>query len=354
MSKNYHEHSDFIYFNINISNQSGDDQPIFQLAQLTKYNEKAIVRDTTDKCLSIERLTIPTSGIPLWYAEPLDETDPNSLLKFTIGLEYNGFFVSKNLKYFPDTDYPNPIYWYGYTYSQFIFMVNETLKEVFVDLALLTSLPVNSVPPFFLFDPKSQTISLIAQKLFYDTKTLVNPIKIWVNSYLQDKFEGIEVAFFDIFNAIPNNNKLAYFAVFNKSNNDWSSNDDYYEMIGDYNVLNRWNSLRAIVIKSNLPIENEYVDVNYSKSATQTNTTSENILRDFTINYGEFSSVGRTTVDYAVQDRIYISLIPHAQIQNIYVQIYWIDQKGIPKPLYLRGSETASIKFLVKRKDMQF
>lgn len=354
MSKNYHEHSDFIYFNINISNQSGDNQPIFQLAQLTKYNDKAIVRDTTDKCLSIERISIPLGAIPLWYAEPLNENDVNSLLKYKIGLEYDGFFLSKNFKYFPTTEFPNNDYWYGFTYSKFIYLINETLKEIFNDLSLLTTLPINSVPPFFIFDAKSQTISLIAQKLFYDTKTLLNPIKIWLNSYLQDKLEGIELDFFDELNPIPNNDKLANLAVYNKYNNEWALNNEYYEMVVDYNILNRWNVLKAIQIKSNLPIENEYVDVNYNKSSLQTTTNSENILRDFTINYSEFSSTGRTTVEYAVQDRIYISLIPHNQIQNIFIQIYWIDQVGKSRPLFLLNSETASIKFLVKRKDMQF
>lgn len=352
MAKSYHEHSDYTYFNISISNQSGDNQPIFQEAQLTKYNDKAIIRDTTDRVLSIERLSIPTSGIPLWYVEPIDDKNPLSKLKFTVGLEYNGVFYSENLLYFPNEDFTSPFYWYNFTYSEFFYSINKTLEAVFTQLGTLTTLPPTAEPPFFIFDAKSQTISLIAQKLIYDTKNLTTPILIWVNSYTQDKLEGIGLEFFDNVNPIPNNNKLAYFSVYNKYINTFDN--DYYEMVGDYNVLNRWNTLRAIQIKSNLPIQNEYVDVNYSKTATQTITQSENILRDFTINYSEFSSVGRTTVEYSVQDRIYISLIPHHQIQNIFVQIYWIDQKGNSIPLFLRGEETASIKFLVKRKDMMF
>ena len=344
----YHDHVDYQYFNIIISNE---DDAIYKEAKISKINNTPIIEDTTSKVLSLERISIPLDTIPLWYARPLDESDPNSRLSYTIGLEYNGYEAIKHFKFFPNVDIDTIFYWYHFTYAEFFYGMNETVKEAFQELGVLTTLPIDMAPPKFLFDSTSQQISLVAQKLYYDTKTLVNPVKIWINDATLSKIDGINLEYVDVLNAKFSNNKLGYFSIYDKYDNNWAIDNTYYQMKSDYNILSRFNTLRGIQIKSNLPIREEYVQTDYNDKLQQ--TTSENILRDLVINYGEFSSTGRTTIEYSTNDRIYIGLSNHSKIQNIYIQIYWIDERGKVFPLYI-SSGVVKIKFCVKRKDMTF
>ena len=344
----YHDHADHQYFNIIISN---NEDAIFKEAKITKINNVPIVEDTSGKVLSLERISIPLDTIPLWYAKPINENDPLSRLSYTIGLEYNGFEVIKNFIFFPNSDTQTLYYWYGYTYSEFFVSINETIKECFLELGTLTTLPIDMKPPIFLFNSTTQQISLVAQKLYYDTKTLLNPVKIWINNDTLNKIDGIALEFVDVLNAKFSNNKYGYFSVYDKYDNNWSIDNTYYEMKSDYNILSRFNCLRGIQIKSNLPVREEFIQTNYNDLLQQ--TTSDNILRDLVINYSEFSSTGRTTIEYATNDRIYIGLTNHSKIQNIYIHIYWIDETGRSFPLYI-SSGVVKLKFCVKRKDMTF
>lgn len=344
----YHDHGDYQYFNIIINN---NEDAIFKEAKITKINNQPIVEDTSGKVLSLERISIPLDTVPLWYAKPLDENDPNSRLRYTIGLEYNGVEVIKNFIFFPNVDTETLYYWYHYTYSEFFVSINETVKECFNELGTLTTLPIDLEPPKFLFNSTAQQISLVAQKQYYDTKTLSNPVKIWINDDTLSKIDGIALEFVDVLNAKFSNNKLGYFSIYDKYDNYWSLDNTYYEMKSDYNILSRFNTLRGIQIKSNLPIREEFVQTNYNDNLQQ--TQSENILRDLIVNYNEFSSVGRTTIEYSTPDRIYLALSNHGKIQNIYIHIFWLDETGRSLPLYI-SSGVVKIKFCVKRKDMMF
>jgi hypothetical protein len=344
----YHDHADHQYFNIIISN---NEDAIFKEAKITKINNVPIVEDTSGKVLSLERISIPLDTIPLWYAKPLDENDASSRMKYTIGLEYGGVEVIKNLIFYPNSDTQTLFYWYGYTYSEFFRCLNETVKECFNELGTLTALPIDMKPPLFLFNSSNQQFSLVAQKSYYDTKTLGNPVKIWINNDTLNKIDGIALEFVDVLNAKFTNNKYAYYSVYDKYDNNWPVDNTFYEMKTDYNILSRFNTLRGIQIKSNLPVREEFIQTNYNDLLQQ--TTSDNILRDLVVNYSEFSSTGRTTIEYATNDRIYIGLTNHSKIQNIYIHIYWIDETGRSFPLYI-SSGVVKLKFCVKRKDMQF
>ena len=345
--QNYHEHSDFTYFNITISNQQ--DKTFTILAETTQYNTQSIVRDTTDRVLSIERLNIPTSSVPLFVARPIVGYNPlDPRLIQSISLSYNGEISTFNLKYIPIGTINTLGYWHVFSYDNFARMVNETLKECLVDLATKTTLPINIEAPYIIFNKESQLFSLIVQKVNYNTD-LINYVKITCNAYFQQKFDAFPFAQNSSTGGSPNNPELFQYLVFDTYENTF--NTDYFKMTQNYNILSEWNSLRAIRIKSNLPIESEFIE---SRLVSTGQTNSENILKDFTINYNEFSSTGRTEVVYSTRDREYLSLLPNQSITNIYIKIFWIDELGQSNELKLQSYETAIIKLLVKRKDMMF
>jgi hypothetical protein len=343
---NYHTHEDFTYFNVSITNQQNETFAI--VAESTQYNTRPIVRDTTNKVISIERINIPTSTIPIFVArliEPFDPLNPRLIQK--IGLEYNGFLSEFNIK-FISTGTPNTLgYFHVFTYDIYAKMVNETLEECLTDLGTQTALPIGIEAPYFVFNKESQYFSLVAQKTNYDTD-LPNYVKILSNGYFQQKLDGFVFKQQSIVNISPDNVNLFQYLIFDTKDNTYNTN--YYKMTQNYNILSEWNSLRAIRIKSNLPINNEFIPLSYAGGQTN----SENILKDFTVNYSEFSSVGRTEIVYATNDREYLSLIPHSIITNIYIKVFWIDELGQSNELKLGVFETVNIKFLVKDKDMNY
>ena len=145
----------------------------------------------------------------------------------------------------------------------------------------------------------------------------------------------------------PNDNTDLIFQIliYNRNNN---IDGDYYLMKQDYRILSSWNSFKAIQLTSNLPINSEFIDNDYS---IQNRTKSENILRDFVVQYPEFSSVARTTIDYNADEFNWISLFGNDDIRNIQINCYWVDNKGIRRPIVLRYNETIQIKLLFRKKE---
>ncbi len=351
---NYHEHQDFQYFNISISNT--DNIQFRAQAETFKYNDRPLVRDTTNKVLSIERVNIPTSSIPIFISRPLDENDfIDPRLDMKLSLSFSNITVEKNLAYITSSDIGTVSYWWVFTYSIFVKMVNTTFQEIFSELSGLIGLPMGSSPPYIEFDEESQLFSLVAQKAFYDTSLPIR-IKIGANAFFQQKLDALVGKFFNLGFTNPANIIYEYDISDLKNNSDTIIGlGDVFRMTQNYNILSKWNSLKAIRIVSNLPVANEFVDGTYKQNSTDAGKTlSQNIIKDFTINYNEFSSTGRTEVVYSQGERIYLHLLPNHQIQNIFLKIFWIDETGNSIPLVLAPYETALIKFLVKNKDMMF
>ena len=331
---------DFQYYNITIPHK-GDINDI-SLATQIRNNSIPILENPQEYKLSISRLSIPLSDIPIFLAEPI--TNGSNQLIYTVSLEYNGDIQTVSLTYISTSIGilpSSPRYYYVYTYTLMVEMANIALAQAFNNLS---APPVGSEPPYFTFDPITQLFSLNAQSSFYD-ETLTQPIKVYGNSSFLDKFDGI-LGNFNFNNTNPD--LLFQYRIFNKKNNIEGSN---YFMKQDYNTLSRWNSLRSIQITSNLPINNEFVDTDYD-DITGKATKSENILRDFSIFYNEFNSIARTTVDFQVDEFNYIDLKGLEPIRDIQVNIYWLDKKGVRRPILIRYDEAAHIKLMFKKKDL--
>src|ERR1700678_3135652 len=205
------EESDTIYWDCVMGyhpNSLGDSPAIYQ-QQLTQ----PIVYNPKNYFLAIVRFSVPGRIIPIFVADilPYPNTDLNKTI-YSFTLVYGGYTVRQYIEYISTTPTgfpPLPItpthprvdrtqYYYVYTYTIFIEMMNNALLAAFN--ALPTKPPtVGSNPPaapYFVFDPITYRITLWAQQAYYD-QALSTPINIYCNNEMFQFLDGIRVIYND-------------------------------------------------------------------------------------------------------------------------------------------------------------
>lgn len=339
------DNPDIIYYNITRPGTGGARTN----AIYTKNNSEPIVWQPDLYKLAVVRLSVPTNVLPIFIAQRTG-VDKDELV-YTVTLRYNGFEHTTNLRMIsvsPDA-YGEYIeeYYYIYTYSQFLDMINVALATCFTALGLLTTLPINALVPFFVFDAPSQLIQLYTTLEYKSDLAL--PIEIYVNERL---FEPYMNAFYVTY-YLTNSIKRAKFNILDtKLNTIDIGGTDYLITTNNYNILNTWNDVRSIQITTSVPVGNEYIELNYGSKygGISEITRKDVILKDFIILYPEYASVARTTIDYSVNEFEYIDLHGHEPLRNISVNVYWINREGERKPLYITSSNVLHIKLMFKKK----
>lgn len=209
-------------------------------------------------------------------------------------------------------------YYFVYTYEHFVTLVNETLKSLVADLAVLAGTAMITYPPYMTYEPSSGLFSI-----YYDTSGygLTTPpinesLKLFCNNNTYGLFssfdsENVDPAFYtgiggsmtngtnDAVPGIKNENN--YFDVYNKLNtNLWLPNSyagfptlatSYYKMTQNFvNTSSYWNPIQSIVFCSGqLPVKNEEISapIVYGTSNDANSSISNSfspIIADLAIN----------------------------------------------------------------------
>lgn len=332
---------------------------------------QALLTNPSDYYLSIVRFTIPTQNIPIFIAQvrPFPNTDLNSLI-YSVTLTWNGFTSGQTFLQYLTTS-PNALqsrpltmdhpeadktpYYYVFTYTQFLLMINNALQTAFTALGTASggTLPIGSTAPFFIFDEINNRISLIAQNTHYNVSN-VTPIKIFVNNYLFSFLDGIAVQNFG-FN-LPTGEDFQ-FLVRNEHNNFYNTPDTcpppcpptYLIMTQQYDTLTNWNSFKSLVLTSNLlPIKSEYVPRADFINQGQINTRG--ILKDFEPLL-ELGPEARTQVQYQLQSPYQlINLTNNIPLTKIDIAVYWSDQFGNLNLLTIPFNQIVTIKLIFIKK----
>jgi hypothetical protein len=339
---------DFAYYNVVLPYQPNtrpDGQ--FRL-QYIKNNNEPIIDVPEDYVVSIAQMKIPVSLLPIFVAEPEPSAGDVNFTKYFVTLKYNGVSYNQRVIYEPSiVNIPtnSPRYYYVYTYTDFLEMVNKALLFAFT-LLQLNNQPVldNATPPFFAFDSTTQLITLYAEEIYYNL-TLPSPIEIFVNEKLRRFFQG----FTSKFNPSPSIlYEVLQFLVFDKNglNTQTINSRDYFKMTQDFKALILWNDIETIQFSTSLPIASEYVEVGDGSGTSN----SDSILRDFIIGYPDINSANRTSISYTVPNYIFTNLFGTTPIRNIIITGFWTTKNGLRIPLFLTEGETALIKLLFRKK----
>lgn len=214
--------------------------------------------------------------------------------------------------------------------------------------------------PYFIFDPTTQKISLIAQQAFYDLggNGPFLPITIYMNYYAFRFFDGLQIYEFGK-NATGRNVQLD---VRNQNNSNWylpsnaapaTGPTDYtlLQMEQEFVTLADWNSLKSVQLVSNLlPINREYIPTNSSSNTNSGVISSIGVLADF-IPFVNIGNEFKTTIDFVANGpwRL-IDMFGDAAISRIDLYFFWTDELNVQRIIQLPYGENASAKLLFIKK----
>ena len=307
-------------------------------------------------------------------------------------MEYNGNFSPQTFViYVPYNVFPVPPtptasnpdwlktnYYFIYAYVYMLDFVNTAIATAFASIPF--GAPVGSLPPYFIYDPITQRISLIAQKSFYDLK-LATPVKLYMNTALQNFFDAIPVTFLGYDNtslhpATDGRNFL--FRIYDQGYNyyyppknqniinnttatalsetvgavTYTTDITWYKMTQEYICLQYWHSFKNIVFTtSTIPIA--YEQTSYNQSGT--NKSQSNyipILTDFSP-LTEASGSVRSIFEYLPQAQYrLIDLYTHSPMRKIDMQLYWQDNNDTLYPIFIQNNNSISVKLLFAKKSL--
>jgi hypothetical protein len=282
--------------------------------------------------LAISRFNIPCSTIPIFIFEPskyfvrvrqvaTDITSTNEVLYVNLDQNVN----------------TGDEFYYVYSYNNFLTMINTALKASSATFGL-------SGPELHL-DVVSQNLFIVVPEIFLDVDLKTSNFTI--------EFSHELLKFFDGFELIQLNENWHRFAVYGQYNNYIMTGSapplfsiNHLIMKSEINVLTHWNIFSSFQITSNLPINNEFIETNFTGEGKP--TSSENILADFLIQYNDYNSVARTSIDYNVDSYNWIDLTSQNEIRDIQFSVFWSDTTGKRRIHKLRKGENILIKLVFR------
>ncbi len=400
-----------VYFNVEISNPSINATPSTNIyAQHSETTTQSIVDCASDYYLSIVRFSIPGNQIPLTIMQIVANQPNPNLTPYSVCLSYDGNDYPVSVIYVPTGRYPRPSapipnqdytnpYYNIFSYEHVLSMINTALMTSFNQLKTANPGAPGNNPPFLIFDPTTQLISLVVEN------TYVSPpfggagpvIEIFMNSALVSTYmSGFEM-FFNGNDAI--NSKNYKFVVRYRFNNGYPAYDadpknnanasnqfytdgtvatlvtqpapiispvpqyfyppnnppDFIYISQDYVTLQTWSSFKSIVFTTNsLPVNSEFVPQTVAQGLASGNSTGavsfRPILTDFQISINTADNV-RQQIEYFPQGPYRITdLISNQAITKFDVSVWWTDLFDNLRLIEIGPNQSASIKFLFMRK----
>ncbi len=365
----YRKSPDNVYYDIVIYN---DGTAPFIRATYDVNKTQPILGKASDYYLAVSRATIPLNTIPLLVCPIVpNQIDPN-LTPLVIGIrDYtSGISYPQNVIFTPElTQEPLPVqnqpnqviseYYYIYAYTTLIQMFNTALLDAFAAFSLaIPTPPQASFPcPFFIYNPDTQLMSLVAHKSwFFDINS--NPLTanvIFTNSAAVNYLDGFQSIYVPTGVASPVFSFNNVFAIYNRNNNGYPTNvypavPDYVQMTQDYLTTKNWISLRKILITStSLPCPGEDLPV---PGQSQDEYTSFPIISDFEVQL-DGAGVNGDIMYYDPQIYRLVDMMYDASLNKINLRIYWGDKIGNIYPLTISAFNSVSVKLLFINKDLQ-
>jgi hypothetical protein len=313
----------------------------FEQATFKATRVQPILLRPQDYELAVIRFSIPSTDIPILFWQE----DELGISKYKVTLEYDNVIYSRNLVYIESEVkqlYGRKTIW---TYDNFLSSMNNAYKLLLDDInaAIAPSLPLDTFPPIFTFEPETLLFAYYVDPLFFsyslDNNTeYINPsIKMYMNLDL--------FYLFATFRVIDDNTKIGYEHQFIPTNifnqNITVNGNEYIKILQDTTSSNLWNNLFSIELETNT------IPVNPELLPTQTNIT-RSVLTDFEPQSGEST---REYIQYQPQGALrYYDLNSSYPLTSIDITLWWIDRNNDRFPLYVTSFDIFSIKIKFRKK----
>ena len=348
--------------------------------------------DSAEYFCSIVRFTIQTGNtLPVFIPSIVTGQNNPNLTIYKVTLIYGVTSVTRNVIYFPE-DYTAPVpappliqqdisskYYYVYNYSHFVEMVNEALRDAFLDLRtavtpVVFDLPKPTLPPYLEFDHVTNRVILHAEQIRYDetflTKTGGMAINIFFNERLFDLFVGMQHTLESKQGDANYRLRVAY----NGSNLVTRDVIEGYDAVNESVTFEPFNYVQMYQEVSSIALWNPVSSLIFATSLLPVKTTQTSLPRSIGSNENAFSSVGNNSnmlsaiSDFAIavdgnnQYRpmvIYnpspeyrlIDMNSYMNLNRVDIIVYWKDTFGNIHPFELSPGNSASVKLMFRRKD---
>jgi len=363
---------DVLYYNISIDNTdsvvSGLSKGKYSYPENTDIvaqNTMPILENPSEWYGSIIRMEVPTFTVPLiQFITQTPIVNPTDIDRGvnTFTLEYNGtfsnqvnFIFTNQVNDAPIPPYPTTTqtfssYYFIYSYSVWIDIMNTALATAFADLQSKTSGALSTCNvPFFNYNPQTQLISLYGDAAFFD-QSLNNKVLIYFNSVSSQYFNGF------VFNESTigsNNGADCFFIIKNRNglNRQTVNNILYNVSTQEFVGLGYLSQLKRIVVSTNMNIISE-MDYLNNPSSLQ-NVNYQNVLTDYIPDLSGPTEAG-------IVSKIFIYNAPslyrvfefkdRTPMYSVSLRVFWTDQLGNTYPLQLAKGLNASFKMMFIKK----
>jgi len=336
-----------IYLNLSIHNDSktNDIKAFFQ-----RTFDEIILEDPSQYEMSVIRFSLDGMDIPILNLRNFLQTGSSTNTSLIIRFVYNNI------------NYDLPVVWspfgptidderkyYLYDYDQLCSLMNTT----FQNLTTLVNSAGGSISqsPQISYNPQIQRFTLYAEKAVF-SDGIIGGVQIWFQQLLYDLFQSLPFNSFSSGGFI----KLKIDRVLNPLSNTTVDNSktigivDNWAMIQNYNTLSQQNTAQTIVIQSDLPIINEYINSVGQSSQLGLTTIQLPIVSDFIIDPENGFEMFRTISYVPTAEYRMIDMVNSSPLNKISLNFFWQDKQGILHPLDISPLRTISVKILFRRK----
>lgn len=346
--------SDNVYVNVSIDNTIYNRalQDNYLTAKYDQTSTYPILQNPSEYYLSIVRFSIPTDNIPIFFF-PLDIYQTNvNVSNLEIGVETalgTSFsdlvtFVPQNKDlsppqitilppsppYFTPNDTINP-YYELFNIQPFLDMINDALAAAITNSAL-------GVPaPYYIFDPKTELISLVVTQAFIATNA-----SIFMNTLLAKYLFGFYLEF-----------KFGYY-YHNLSDIPFGSPvGGPYVFIEEFSSVDQWFDITKVVITSSSLGSTPEFNPSVSLSS-QINSTSNQIpiITDFAVSFPSLREYSSTLVYNPTSQYRLIDLNTNTPISRVQFQFYWQNKHQQLIPILISPNQSIEIKLAFVKKSL--
>ena len=381
--------ADHVYVNITTSNDSS--------AQTAEFNPPIVFNETrsipiVDKAddyhLSCVRFCVPTSAIPICIA-PIDPQEDGSVLTWEVNLTYNSYLCepttgdsfngtivdgdlySVKVPYIPMDLTSTAPHNLGDSNSKYHYVYSMKHIEAMVNNALLSLLyqANNAHPGAFTFlrvewiasqsrwrlflDPQFSNMNAVLYRS-YPSGVAIPPLVIVNSAMAQSVFANFPMKRLDYDHYVL----LVEESTMGDNNAHAENTYKYIYIDQEYPNTQGINDLQSIVMTTTMSVRAEQMSrppaFNVSGTGNNGNSESLQILSDFipSTNIGLEATMGGYLEYIPAGEYRLCDFTSTSALKTIDIALWWSDRYGQLRPLNMPPNTCASIKLLLRRKDV--
>ena len=336
-----------VYLNLSIHNSSktNDIKAVFQ-----RTFDEIILKDPSQYEMSIIRFSLDGMDIPIINLRNFLQTGSTTNTELIIRFVHNS--INYNL----------PVVWtafgpvidderkyYLYDYDQLCSLMNVTFQNL-TNLVNTAAPGTITLSPVISYNPEVQRFTLYAEKAAFTDGTILG-VQIWFGQLLYDLFQSLPFNSYDSAGFI----KLKIDRVLNPLLSTTADNSktigivDNWAMLQNYNTLSQQNTCQTIVIQSDLPVVNEYLNT-VGQTQGNLNTIQLPIVSDFLLDPELGFEIFKTISYLPTAEYRIIDMVNSSPLNKVLLNFFWQDKQGILHPLEISPLRTISVKILFRRK----